>query len=120
LRFKWFKSFRNNRLLYATEVNALHGRDGLRVLHSTGAFCTLYHKRTGEGALATSIALDSDYSRQIGDRLRANQVHDGMAFRQGGIGRSATRLRPLQPKQELSCLTSIFLDVGAAVSKETG
>jgi len=57
-----------------------------------GAFRTLHHKRTGEGALATSIALDSVYSRQIGVPLRANQVHNGMAFRQGGTGRSAARL----------------------------
>ena len=38
------------------------------------------------------------YSRQIGARLRANQGHDGMAFRQGGTGRSAVRFRPLHPK----------------------
>ncbi|MEO6817385.1 MAG: hypothetical protein ABI177_11860, partial [Edaphobacter sp.] len=67
------------------------------------AFCTLHHKRAGEGALVTSTALDHVYSRQIGARLRANQGYDGIAFRQGGTGRSAVRFRPLHPKQELSC-----------------
>jgi hypothetical protein len=40
-----------------------------------------------------------------------------MAFRQAETGRSDAWLRPLQPKQDL---TSIFLEVGAAVSKEPG
>ena len=65
-------------------VNAVDGT-GRRGAHSTRAFCTLHHKRTGEGALSTSIALDPVYSRQIAARLRANQGHDVMAF------------RPLQP-----------------------
>ena len=49
-----------------------------------------------------------------------HQGHDGMAFGQGGTGRLAVRFRPLHPKQELSCLTSIFPDVSAAVSGEPG
>ena len=84
------------------------------------AFCTLHHEGTGEGALVTSIALDHVYSRLIVARLRWNQGHEGMAFRQGETGRSAVRFLPLHPKQELSCLSSIFLEVSAAVPKETG
>jgi hypothetical protein len=63
--------------------------------------------------------MDGTASRSCINRgLRANQGHDGMAFRQGGTGRSAVQFRPLHLKQELSSLTSIFLDVSAAVPKE--
>ena len=83
------------------------GGDGLRVVLNEGF---LHHKRTGEGAPVTSIASNHVYSRQIGARLRANHGHDG-------TGRSTVRFRP---KQELSCLISIFLDVSALVSRELG
>jgi hypothetical protein len=98
--------------LYATEINALHGRDGLRVVHSA-PFTT--RDRLGRPRHKHHV-----YSPQIGARLQANQGHDVMAFARAEPDDLAARFRPLQPKQKLSCLTSIFLDVSAAVPKEPG
>jgi hypothetical protein len=65
----------------------------------------------------TSIALGHVYSRQIGARLRTNQGHDGMAFRQGvadnqpcGSAR-CTQTRTFMFDLDLS-------DVSAALPKE--